>query len=85
MYRVVASFLFAFFVIEVLTCSKNETMSLCGKMCLPTCENPHPNTKFCPHTQCTNLTAACRCKTGYVLDTKCTQKCILQCDCPKTT
>ncbi|KAK0175458.1 hypothetical protein PV327_009206 [Microctonus hyperodae] len=48
-----------------MTCGENESLSLCGKMCEPTCDNPKPLSLFCPHIVCTSITRGCRCNNGY--------------------
>ncbi|XP_076295211.1 chymotrypsin inhibitor-like [Lasioglossum baleicum] len=62
-------------------CPENAEWNLCGELCAPTCDLPHPNTRLCPHIVCTKFTAGCRCNKGYVRDSEGSGKCILEKDC----
>ncbi|XP_017881580.1 cysteine-rich venom protein 1-like [Ceratina calcarata] len=64
-------------------CPVNTSYQLCGTMCEPTCDNPHPNPEFCPSLECTRFTAACRCLKGYVRDMNSNQ-CIELSECPSS-
>ena len=44
-------------------CSQNQIYSLCGRLCEPSCENPH---LFCPRIACTKKRAGCRCSVGFL-------------------
>ncbi|KAK9297127.1 hypothetical protein QLX08_009062 [Tetragonisca angustula] len=52
MQRYLVTFLLAivFFSFCSLTpiCPINEEWNICGRLCEPTCEDPHPNPIFCP-------------------------------------
>ncbi|XP_003708655.1 chymotrypsin inhibitor [Megachile rotundata] len=48
-------------------CAVNQVWNICGSLCEPTCDNPHPIRFLCPAIQCTpSFTGGCRCQKGYV-------------------
>ncbi|KAK0166088.1 hypothetical protein PV328_004536 [Microctonus aethiopoides] len=75
MNKIVLKIFFLFIIISItsgqdknnteMTCNENENLSMCGKMCEPTCDNQKPSTLLCPHIVCTSFTQGCRCNNGY--------------------
>ncbi|XP_033340605.2 chymotrypsin inhibitor [Megalopta genalis] len=61
-------------------CSGNQSWSICGQMCEPSCDLPHPNPKFCPRLPCVGPLSGCRCKKGFVRNEN--NHCVLLKDCP---
>nr|XP_033340632.1 chymotrypsin inhibitor-like [Megalopta genalis] len=61
-------------------CSGNQTWSLCGQICEPTCDVPNPNPFFCPAIECSRFIATCRCKSGYVRNEE-NNQCVKLKDC----
>ncbi|XP_043789114.1 chymotrypsin inhibitor-like [Apis laboriosa] len=52
---------------ENIRCEENERPYICGSLCEPSCDAPHPNRIFCPRIECTwSLTGGCRCEQGYL-------------------
>ncbi|XP_076670672.1 chymotrypsin inhibitor-like [Andrena cerasifolii] len=66
------------------SCAENETMTLCGRNCEPTCKSMPaalvPVIERCPESvQCSRATTACSCEAGFVRNDQ--DKCVAPADC----
>ncbi|XP_076666037.1 chymotrypsin inhibitor-like [Andrena cerasifolii] len=70
-------------------CPVNETMSLCGRLCEPTCESTKATSvtplwsiiERCPPIECTQETMGCRCEEDFVRNEQ--GMCVDSDDCPE--
>ncbi|XP_033340619.2 chymotrypsin inhibitor [Megalopta genalis] len=64
-------------------CSENESWSICGHLCEPSCEHPIVTPSWCGfwfYRPCKGEFYGCRCKNGYVRNDK--KHCVEVKDCP---